>query len=95
MKEGVLEGDEAAARHTVAELMAKYDGTTGAEQRRILAAIGQVRHASILSNILEYSLDGTVRKQDSYMAFASVARNRKVETWKRVKGSTGSCAGGI
>lgn len=95
MKEGVKEGDEAAARRTVRELMERYQSTTGAEQRRILSAIGQTPHASILTGVLNYSLDGTVRKQDSYMAFASVARNRKVETGKRVKSSTGSCAGGI
>lgn len=77
-----MEGDETAARRTVGELMERYHVTTGAEQRRILAAIGQARYPSILSSILAYSLDGTVRKQDSYMAFASVTRNRKVETWK-------------
>lgn len=78
MKEGVREGPESQVRKTVDELMTKYHETTGAEQRRILSAIGQAEYPSVLTSILDYALDGTVRKQDSYMVFACVMRNKKV-----------------
>lgn len=77
MKEGVREGTEKEARAVVAELMEKYKKTTGAEQRRILSAIGQSQYPAILSGLLNYTLDGTIRKQDSYQSFACVARNKQ------------------
>ena len=61
MKEGVREGTEQEARQVVATLMEKYHQTTGAEQRRILAAIGQSQYPSILTSVLNYTLDGTWR----------------------------------
>ena len=87
MKEGVREGTEQEARQVVATLMEKYHQTTGAEQRRILAAIGQSQYPSILTSVLNYTLDGTIRKQDSYQSFACVARNKKHRKmcWSYVK----------
>lgn len=92
MKEGVKEGNEQEARKVVAQLMEKYHKTTGAEQRRILSAIGQSQYPSILTGILNYTLDGTIRKQDSYQSFACVARNKKHRKmcWSYVKENLGA-----
>lgn len=76
MREGVKRGDEATVQATVNALMKKHDETTGAEKRRIIAAIGQALHPSVLQRVLNFTLDGTVRKQDSYASFAAVARNK-------------------
>lgn len=87
MKEGVKEGTEKEARVVVSELMEKYKATTGAEQRRILSAIGQSQYPAILTSLLNFTLDGTIRKQDSYQSFACVARNKKYRKmcWQYVK----------
>ena len=87
MKEGVKEGSEKEARLVVADLMKKYKETTGAEQRRILAAIGQSQYPSILSSLLGYTFDGTIRKQDCYQSFACVSRNKEYKKmcWAYIK----------
>lgn len=76
MREGVKRGDEPSVQATVNALMEKHNTTTGAEKRRIISAVGQAQHPSILQRVLNFTLDGTVRKQDSYASFAAVARNK-------------------
>lgn len=71
-------GTEAEAKATMEVLMTMYQETTGVEKRRILSALGQSQYPSILRAVLNFSLDGTIRKQDTYQAFACVCRNRKV-----------------
>ncbi len=77
MREGVKEGDELTVSRTISQLMEKYETTTGAEKRRIIAAVGQARFPNLVRRILGFTLDGTVRKQDTYTCFASVVRNRQ------------------
>ena len=77
----------------MAQLMALYQETTGVETRRILSALGQSQYPSLLYAVLNFSLDGTIRKQDTYQAFACVCRNRKVGVRDVYERSTASCAG--
>ena len=77
----------------MAQLMALYQETTGVEKRRILSALGQSQYLSVLYAVLNFSLDGTIRKQDTYQAFACVCRNRKVGAVSACERSTASCAG--
>lgn len=94
MREGVKEGEEAAVSRTVNQLMEKYQETTGAEKRRILAAVGQAQFKPIVMRILSFSLDGTVRKQDTYTVFASVMRNKKFHKccWEYLRQNLGNLA---
>lgn len=94
MREGVKEGEEVAVSRTVNQLMEKYQETTGAEKRRILAAVGQAQFKPIVMRILSFSLDGTVRKQDTYTVFASVMRNKKFHKccWEYLRQNLGNLA---
>ena len=94
MREGVKEGEEAAVTRTVNQRMEKYQETTGAEKRRILAAVGQAQFKPIVMRILNFSLDGTVRKQDTYTVFASVMRNKKFHKccWEYLRENLGNLA---
>ena len=92
MREGVKEGDELTVSHTINQLMEKYQTTTGAEKRRIISAVGQACYPSLVRRILGFTLDGTVRKQDTYTCFASVVRNRKYHKmcWKYLADNLGN-----
>lgn len=63
MREGVKEGDELTVSRTISQLMEKYETTTGAEKRRIIAAVGQARFPNLVRRILGFTLDGTVRSR--------------------------------
>ncbi|OAO12393.1 metallopeptidase M1 [Blastocystis sp. ATCC 50177/Nand II] len=77
LAQGLRACSEAEAKQAMAQLMALYQETTGVEKRRILSALGQSQYPSLLYAVLNFSLDGTIRKQDTYQAFACVCRNRK------------------
>lgn len=93
LEQGLRACSEAEAKQLMAQLMAQYQETTGVEKRRILSALGQSQYPSVLNTVLNFSLDGTIRKQDTYQAFACVCRNRKVDAAGVVERSTARCAG--